>query len=184
LENHILIEFPVFSGALAGEPISKPRSAVSSHGGRVRNVAQQTKLPRRKTPSNKNLGQLVGAAKAVLDYYGPVLDELSVQAKERDLFHRLENALAPFLREAAARGGPLTRQPKPQRAKVHVMPKPKPGHPSSHCHESCLISVKSIHRMKTSRLAARISRAWADLMLRAKHSCVITTRDAATIRML
>jgi hypothetical protein len=27
--NHILIEFPVFAGSLAGEPMSKPRSAVS-----------------------------------------------------------------------------------------------------------------------------------------------------------
>jgi hypothetical protein len=121
--NHNLIEFPVFDSALAGEPMSKPRSAVSSHGGRVRNVAQQTKLPPRKTPGNKNLGQLVGTAKAVLDYYGPVIDELSVEAKERDLFHRLENALAPFLREAAARGRCVTRPPKPRR-KLHIVSNP------------------------------------------------------------
>jgi hypothetical protein len=42
------------------------------------------------TPGNKNLGQLAWAAKAVLDYYGPVIDELSVEAKERDLLHMLE----------------------------------------------------------------------------------------------
>jgi hypothetical protein len=126
--NNILIQFPVFDGPLTEMPMSKPRSAVTFNGGRVRNVAQQTKLQPRKTPGNKHLGQLVGAAKAVLDYYGPVIDELSVEAKERDLFNLLENALAPFLRAAAARGGSLTREPKPKphRAKLHVMPKPGP----------------------------------------------------------
>jgi hypothetical protein len=68
--NHILIEFPVFDG----EPMSKPRSAVSCHGGRVRNVAQQTNLPPRETHHDKNPDQLVGGAKAVLDYYRPVVD--------------------------------------------------------------------------------------------------------------
>jgi hypothetical protein len=105
--NHILIEFPVFDCFLAGGPMSKPKNAVSFHHGRAR----KTKLPTRKSPGNKNLGQLVGAAKGVLDYYGPVVDELSVEAKERDLFQLLENALAPFLYEAAARRGSLAPPP-------------------------------------------------------------------------
>jgi hypothetical protein len=47
--KHILIQFPVFTGSLTGEPMSKPRSAISCHAGRVRTVAKQTKLPPRKT---------------------------------------------------------------------------------------------------------------------------------------
>ena len=125
----ILIEFPVFDEALVEgpeAPMSKPRSATSSHGGRVRNVAQQTKLPPRKTPGNRSLGLLVSTAKAVLDYYGPVIEELATETQERDLFHHLEGALAPFLREAASRGGPLTR-PAKTRGKLHIMPKPAPA---------------------------------------------------------
>jgi hypothetical protein len=36
---------------------------VSFHGGRGGDVAQQTNLPPRKTPGNKNLDQLVGLIK-------------------------------------------------------------------------------------------------------------------------
>jgi hypothetical protein len=100
--NHILIEFPVFDGALAGEPLSKSRS-----------------------PRNKNLDQLVGAAKALLDYYGPVVDELPAEAWEQELFHKLENALDPFLSEAAVHGRCVTGPPKPLR-KLHIVPKPEP----------------------------------------------------------
>jgi hypothetical protein len=124
--NHILIEFPVFDGAFAEEPISKPRNLVSSHAGCAGQVGEQTKLPPRKAPGNENLEQLVEAAKAALDHYGPVVDGLSVEAWEYELFHSLEIALAPFLREPAARGGRLTRPVKHHRAKIHVMPKPEP----------------------------------------------------------
>jgi hypothetical protein len=117
--NHILIEFPVFGGALEGASISKPKNATSW----VRKAAQQTAVPPQKTPGNENLGQLVGAAKRVLDYYGPVVGELSVEAKERDLFHHLERALEPFLHEAALAES-LAPPPKPHQAKIHGTPKP------------------------------------------------------------
>jgi hypothetical protein len=106
--------------------IPRSRRALPFRGRRLRNESEQTKLPPLNTPGNKNLGQLVGAAKAVLGYYGPVVDELSVEARERNLFHRLENALAPFLREAAARGGSINPQSEPHRAKIYTMPKPEP----------------------------------------------------------
>jgi hypothetical protein len=124
--NHILIEFPVFDGAFAEEPISIPRSVVPSHGGCAGHVGEQTKLPPPKATGNENRGQLVGAAKAVFDYYGPVVDGLSVEAREYTLFHLLEIALAPFLREPANRGTCLTRPVKPHLAKIHVMPKLEP----------------------------------------------------------
>jgi len=50
----------------------------------------QTLRPVRKSngPGNKSLRQLVGAAKAVLDFYGPAVEDSAVEAKERKLFHR------------------------------------------------------------------------------------------------
>lgn len=122
----ILIEFPVFDPALVEvltEPMSKPRSATSQHGGRIRNVTQHAKLPPRKAPTHRSLGCLIGSAKAVLDYYGPVVEELATDAQERDLFRKLEGALAPYLRIAAARGAAPTR-PAKDRKGLHLMQKP------------------------------------------------------------